>query len=349
MPVGFQKPKIKSRSAGPGGKGKPNPGKPNISLSVAAPKDPPPGSSKWVAAKNSGTSTSGKGGGPKWTAMGPSGRGPRGTNQDPEDFPALVSPAGSSTDLPDHEDAVADQKMDVEQGHETPADNFWSNLWCQASQDVEDKQLSILESIRIRIQQFWPFRFSNSSEEESRIRPLFKAKFVALNIWQDYISEISIKEIAILRIVVLIKFTSLFKTNFSFAVAAAWFPEIRTSSFVLVLVVPHRRRRPGAASSGAASSLGASPLPSAPLHPVLKTNLNASPININSFFAPPSSFEAGELELATLLIGGWRIVAATLKTSCNEISFSFIGFEFKFKFEFVVLSLLFTCSADLLF
>ena len=334
MPVGFQKPKIKSRSAGPGGKGKPNPGKPNISLSVAAPKDPPPGSSKWVAAKNSGTSTSGKGGGPKWTAMGPSGRGPRGTNQDPEDFPALVSPAGSSTDLPDHEDAVADQKMDVEQGHETPADNFWSNLWCQASQDVEDKQLSILESIRIRIQQFWPFRFSNSSEEESRIRPLFKAKiFVALNIWQDYISEISIKEIAILRIV-LIKFFSLFKTNFSFAVAAEWFPEIRTSS-------SSSSPSSSSSSSGAASSSGASTLPSAPLHPVLKTNLNASPININSFFAPPSSFEAGEL--ATLLIGGWRIVA-TLKTSCNEISFSFIKFKFKFKFD--VLSLLSTSLVD---
>ena len=216
--------------------------------------------------------------------------------------------------------------------HETPADNFWSNLWCQASQDIEDKQLSILESIRIRIQQFWPFRFSNSSEEESRIRPLFKAKFVALNIWQDYNSEISIKEIAILRIV-LIKFSSLLKTHFSFAVAGAWFPEVRTSS--LSSSSSLLSSSSGAASSpGVASSLGASPLPSAPLHPVLKTNLNASPININSFFALPSSFEAGEL--ATLLIGGWRIVA-TLKTSCNEISFSFIKFKFKFKFD--VLSL----------
>ena len=266
--------------------------------------------------------------------MGPSGRGPRGTNQDPEDFPALDSPAGSSTDLPDYEDAVVDQ-MDVEQGHETPAENFWSNgskdsNVCRASQDVEDKQLSIFESIQIRIQQFWPFRFSNSSEEESRIRPLFKVKIiVALNIWQDYISEISIKEIAILRIV-LIKFFSLFKTNFSFAVAAEWFPEIRTSS-------SSSSPSSSLSSSGAASSSGASTLPSAPLHPVLKTNLNASPININSFFAPPSSFEAGELKLATLLIGGWRIVA-TLKTSCNEISFSFIKFKFKFKFD--VLSLL---------
>ena len=59
--------------------------------------------------------------------MGSSGRGPRGTNQDPEDFPALVLPAGSSTDLPDYEDAVVDQKMDAEQGRETPVDNFWSN------------------------------------------------------------------------------------------------------------------------------------------------------------------------------------------------------------------------------
>ena len=104
-------------------------------------------------------------------------------------------------------------------------------LWCRASQDVEDKQPSILESIRIHFQQFWPFRFSNSSEEESRIRPLFKVKiFIALNIWQDYISEISIKEIAILRTMVLIKFTSLFKTHFSLAVAAVWISEIRTSS-----------------------------------------------------------------------------------------------------------------------
>ena len=201
---------------------------------------------------------------------------------------------------------------------------------CQASQDVEDKQLSIFESIQIRIQQFWPFRFSNSSEEESRIRPLFKAKFVALNILQDYISEISIKEIAILRIV-LIKFFSLFKTHFSFAVAAEWFPEIQTSS-------SSSSPSSSSSSSGAASSSGASTLPSAPLHPVLRTNLNASPIN--AFFASPSNLEAGEL--ATLLIGGWRIVAATLKTSCNEISFSFI----KFKFKFDVLSLLSTSLFD---
>ncbi len=158
---------------------------------------------------------------------------------------------------------------------------------------------------------------------------------VALNIWQDYISEISIKEIAILRIV-LIKFFSLFKTNFSFAVAAEWFPEIRTSS-------SSSSPSSSSSSSGVASSSAASTLPSAPLHPVLKTNSNASPININSFFAPPSSFEAGELELATLLIGGWRIVA-TLKTSCNEISFSFIKFKFKFKFD--VLSLLSTSLVD---
>ena len=73
-------------------------------------------------------------------------------------------------------------------------------------------------------------------------------------------------------------------------------------------------------------------------HCTLRTNLNASPIN--AFFASPSSLEAGEL--ATLLIGGWRIVAATLKTSCNEISFSFI----KFKFKFDVLSLLSTSLVD---
>ena len=202
-----------------------------------------------------------------------------------------------------------------------------SALWCQASQDAEDKQLSILESIQIRIQQFWPFRFSNSSEEESRIRPLFKIRFVALNIWQDYISEISIKEIAILRIVVLIKFTSSLKTHFSLAVAGAWIPGVRTSS---------SSSSSSLSLSGAAPSSGESPLPSAPLHLVL--NLNASPIN--AFFALPSSLKAGEL--ATLLIGGWRIVAATLKTSCNEISFSFI----KFKFKFDVLSLLSTSLVD---
>ena len=60
MSVGFQKPKIKSRSAGPGGK-KPGTschGKNPVSLSIAAiPKDSPPGSSDWVAAKNSGTSS----------------------------------------------------------------------------------------------------------------------------------------------------------------------------------------------------------------------------------------------------------------------------------------------------
>ena len=184
-------------------------------------------------------------------------------------------------------------------------DSFWrahSTLWCQASQDkFKDKQLSIFESIGI--QQFWPFRFSNSSsEEESRIRPLFKVKiFVALNIWQDLISEISIEEIAILRIVVLIKFSSLLKTHFSFAVAAVWIPEIRMSS-----------------SSSSVS--GASPLPSVPWHPVPRMNLNALPIN--AFFASLSCLEVGEL--AALSIGGWRIVAKTLKTFCKEISFRFI-------------------------
>ena len=90
----------------------------------ANPKDPPPGSSDRVAAKNSGTSTSGKGGGSKWATVGPSGRSSKGTIQDPEDFPALVLSAGSSTDLPDYEDAVDDQEMEVEQGRETPTDNF---------------------------------------------------------------------------------------------------------------------------------------------------------------------------------------------------------------------------------
>ena len=176
---------------------------------------------------------------------------------------------------------------------------------CLASQDVRDKQLSISESIQIRIQQFWPFLFSNSFEEESRIRPLFKAIFVALNIWQDYISEISIKEIAILRIV-LIKFFSLFKTNSSFAVAAEWFPEIRASS-----------SSSSASSSTSSSASGAASPPSVP-RPILGTNLNASPIN--AFLASPCL----EAKLAKL-IGGWRIVATTLKTSCNEISFSFIN------------------------
>ena len=32
----------------------------------------------------------------------------------------------SSTDLPDYEDAVDDQEMEVEQGRETPTDNSWS-------------------------------------------------------------------------------------------------------------------------------------------------------------------------------------------------------------------------------
>ena len=116
MSVGFQKPKIKSRSAGPGGK-KPGTschGKNPVSLSIAAiPKDPPPGSSDWVAAKNSGTSSaSGREGGPKRTVGWPSGRGPKGTIRDPEDFPALVPPAGSSTNLLDYKDAVDDGSKD---------------------------------------------------------------------------------------------------------------------------------------------------------------------------------------------------------------------------------------------
>ena len=44
-----------------------------------------------------------------------------------QDFPALALQAGSSTDLPDYEDDVIDQEMEVEQGQETPTDNFWSN------------------------------------------------------------------------------------------------------------------------------------------------------------------------------------------------------------------------------
>ena len=65
MSVGFQKPKIKSRSAGPGGK-KPGTschGKNPVFLSIAAiPKDSPTGSSDWVTAKNSGTSSASGGG-----------------------------------------------------------------------------------------------------------------------------------------------------------------------------------------------------------------------------------------------------------------------------------------------
>ena len=96
MSIGFQKPKIKSRSAGPGGK-KPGTschGKNPVSLSIAAiPKDLPPGSSDWVAAKkNSGTSSaSGREGGPKRTVGWPSGRGPKGTIRDPEDYVILIA------------------------------------------------------------------------------------------------------------------------------------------------------------------------------------------------------------------------------------------------------------------
>ena len=53
-----------------------------------------------MAAKNPSTSSaSGKEGGPKRTVGWASGRGPKGTIRDPEDFPALVPPAGSSTNL----------------------------------------------------------------------------------------------------------------------------------------------------------------------------------------------------------------------------------------------------------
>ena len=91
-----------------------------------------------------------------------------------------------------NDDNLTDSVNEGEEEARLP-DSFWrarSTLWCRASQDVEDKQLSIFESIRI--QQFWLFRFPNSSSEKrNRNRPLFKVKFVALNIWQDYISEIS--------------------------------------------------------------------------------------------------------------------------------------------------------------
>ena len=248
----------------------------------ANPKDPPPGSFDWVAAKNSSTSSStGKEGGPKRTVGWPSGRGPKGTIRDPEDFPALLPPAGSSTNLTAY--TLIECFFEGPVMYWVPAlmknsnnykvklkfhlfwfiknalfklliDSFQQKLLkLNGSKDsngrvvmvfteygnpdvtnnpilniFEDKQLSILESIQIRIQQFWPFRFSKSSEEERRIRLLIKV-FVALNIWQDYISEVSIEEIAILR-AVLIKFTSLLKTHFSLAVAGAWIPEVRTLS-----------------------------------------------------------------------------------------------------------------------
>ena len=99
---------------------------PRTTIGVQTPRIRPPGSSDWVAAKNSGTSTSGKGGGSKWATVGPSGRGLKEMIQEPEDFPALVLSAGSSTDLPYYKDAVDDQEMEVEQGRETLTNNFWS-------------------------------------------------------------------------------------------------------------------------------------------------------------------------------------------------------------------------------
>ena len=127
MPVGFlQKPKTKSGSAGPGGKkpGTSSHGKNPVSLYVAAiPKDPPPGSSDWAVAKNSGVSDgSGRVGGSSPARVG--GRGSTGTfDADPGDFTALVLPGGSPA-LTDYMDSKFDQ-MEVEEGHKTPADNFW--------------------------------------------------------------------------------------------------------------------------------------------------------------------------------------------------------------------------------
>ena len=124
MPVGFQKPKTKSGSGGPGGK---NPGTAchgKNPVSVAAiPKDPPQGSSDWAAVKKSGVS-GGSGqvgssslawaGGPGSTGM---------FDADPGDFLALVPPGGSPA-LTDYMDSESDQ-MEVKEGHETPANNFW--------------------------------------------------------------------------------------------------------------------------------------------------------------------------------------------------------------------------------
>ena len=89
MSVGFQKPKIKSWSAGPGGKkpGTSSHGKNPVYISVAAiPKDPPPGSSDWAAAENSRVSGgSGRGGGSSPVRAG--GRGFTGTfDTDPGSF-----------------------------------------------------------------------------------------------------------------------------------------------------------------------------------------------------------------------------------------------------------------------
>ena len=119
----------KSRSAGPGGKqGTSNPGKTNVFPSLAAPKDSLPGSSDWVAAKKFRHLHIWEGGGSKYTTVGPSRWGSKGTIQDPEDFLALIPPAGSSSDPLDYEDAVDDQEMEVKQGHETPTDSFWLKI-----------------------------------------------------------------------------------------------------------------------------------------------------------------------------------------------------------------------------
>ena len=136
MPVGLLKPKTKitSGSAGPGGiTGMSITGtKTSVSLPLAAnPKDPPTGSSDWVAAKKSRVS-----GGPGEAGDNSSVRVSRPFSTgtfivDLEDFPTLVPP-GSSLALTDYKDSEYYQ-MEVEEGHETLANNFWDkNKGCDA-------------------------------------------------------------------------------------------------------------------------------------------------------------------------------------------------------------------------
>ena len=159
---------------------------------------------------------------------------------------------------------------------------------------------------------------------------LFKANFIALHNWQDFISETSVEEIKILSIV-LIKFTSLLKTHFSFAVEVVWSPAIWASSLSLLALPLLPLSSPGASPSSSPSS----PPPSAPWHLVLRTNMEAVLPKINAFSASPSC-----LELAAP-IGGWRIIARSLKTFSNKISFSFIK-------QFKELSLLCTLFVDVI-
>ena len=173
----------------------------------------------------------------------------------------------------------------------------------------QDRQLSSFESFQFQIQQYLLLRFSNSSSEKGNRswQLLFKANFVALNIWQDFISETSAEGITILH-VVLIKFTILLKTHFSFAVAGTWSPEVQASSSL----VPQLSSPGASPPSSSSSSLPPLLLPSAPWHPGLRTNSS-----INAFFTSPSCLEVGEL--AVLSIGGWRQRLFRLQFCTTEV------------------------------